>query len=73
MNRCDEDFAGAGEQILDSTPMLGAAAVQDTVTLVRSGIRKLLDALKVADSGAAGELRAGASLRLLPAAGEAGG
>ncbi len=27
------------EQIVDSTPMLGAAAVQDTVSLVRSGVR----------------------------------
>ena len=28
---------GEAEQIVDSTPMLGAAAVQDTATLVRSG------------------------------------
>jgi transposase len=34
------------EQILDSMPMLGAAAVQDTVTLVRSAVRKLIDAVK---------------------------
>jgi hypothetical protein len=35
--------------------MLGAAAVQDTATLVRSGVRKLLDAVKAADpEGAAG-------------------
>jgi transposase len=52
-------ISGRTEQILDSTPMLGAAAVQDTVTLVRSGVRKLLDAAKVADSRAAGELRCG--------------
>ena len=52
-------ISGRAEQILDSTPMLGAAAVQDTVTLVRSGVRKLLDALKVADSRAARELRSG--------------
>ena len=29
-------LCGPAEQILDSTPMLGAAAVQDTATLVRS-------------------------------------
>jgi len=52
-------ISGQAEQILDSTPMLGAAAVQDTVTLVRSGVRKLLDAVKVADSQAAKELRSG--------------
>jgi transposase len=40
------------EQIVDSTPMLGAAATQDTVRLVRSGVRKLLDAVKAVDSGA---------------------
>src|SRR6266851_6585526 len=52
-------LSGRAEQILDSTPMLGAAAVQDTVTLVRSRVRKLLDAVKVADSQAASELRCG--------------
>jgi transposase len=41
------------EQIVDSTPMLGAAAVQDTVTLVRAGVRKLLDAIRAADASAA--------------------
>src|SRR5712691_7805916 len=50
-------LSGRAEQILDSTPMLGAAAVQDTVTLVRCAVRKLLDAVKVADSPAARELR----------------
>lgn len=45
---------GAAEQIIDSTPMLGAAATQDTVRLVRHGVRKLLDAVKASD-GAAGE------------------
>jgi transposase len=40
------------EQIVDSTPMLGAAATQDTVRLVRSGVRKLLDAVKAVDEGA---------------------
>ena len=52
-------ISGQVEQILDSTPMLGAAAVQDTVTLVRSAVRKLLDAVKGADSRAARELRRG--------------
>ena len=37
------------EQIVDSTPMLGAAATQDTVRLVRSGVRKLLDAVRASD------------------------
>jgi transposase len=41
--------SGPAEQILDSTPMLGAAAVQDTATLVRSAVRKLLDAVETAD------------------------
>jgi transposase len=50
---------GAAEQIVDSTPMLGAAAVQDTATLVRSGVRKLLDAVEASDEGAAGELASG--------------
>lgn len=47
---------GAVEQIIDSTPMLGAAATQDTVRLVRHGVRKLLDAVKGADGQAAGRL-----------------
>jgi transposase len=37
------------EQIVDSTPLLGAAATQDTVRLVRSGVRKLLDAVRTVD------------------------
>ena len=41
------------EQIIDSTPMLGAAATQDTVRLVRHGVRKLLDAVGGADEDAA--------------------
>jgi transposase len=49
---------GDVEQIVDSTPMLGAAAIQDTVTLVRAGVRGLLDAVKAADAPAAGRLRA---------------
>ena len=40
---------GQVEQIVDSTPMLGAAATQDTVRLVRSGVRKLIDAVVEAD------------------------
>lgn len=47
------------EQIVDSTPMLGAAAVQDTVSLVRSGVRKLIDAVRGADSEAAEGLESG--------------
>ena len=47
---------GAVEQVVDSTPMLGAAATQDTVTLVRSGVRKLLDAVSGEDAEAAGKL-----------------
>ena len=39
-------LSGSAEQILDSTPMLGAAAVQDTAVLVRAAVRKLLDAVK---------------------------
>jgi transposase len=50
---------GELEQIVDSTPMLGAAAVQDTVTLVRAGVRKLLDAVRALDAPAAEQLRAG--------------
>ncbi len=49
---------GEAEQIVDSTPMLGAAAVQDTATLVRSGVRKLIDAVKVTDPKAADRLAA---------------
>lgn len=47
---------GTAEQIIDSTPMLGAAATQDTVRLVRYGVRKLLDAVAAADEDAAGRL-----------------
>jgi transposase len=41
------------EQIVDSTPMLGATATQDTVRLVRGGVRKLIDAVGEVDEGAA--------------------
>jgi hypothetical protein len=47
---------GTAEQIIDSTPMLGAAATQDTVRLVRHGVRKLIDAVKAADPDAGGKL-----------------
>jgi transposase len=52
-------LSGPAEQILDSTPMLGAAAVQDTATLVRSAVRKLIDAVEAADGRAAEELTSG--------------
>ena len=41
---------GTVEQIIDSTPMLGAAATQDTVRLVRHGVRKLIDAVGALDA-----------------------
>lgn len=47
------------EQILDSTPMLGAAATQDTVTLVRSGVSTLIVAVRTEDDEAGRELQAG--------------
>jgi transposase len=47
---------GPVEQIIDSTPMLGAAATQDTVRLVRHGVRKLLDAVDAIDEATAGVL-----------------
>src|SRR5450755_2228567 len=50
---------GTVEQIVDSTPMLGAAATQDTVRLVRFGVRKLLDAVTGVDQEAGGLLVAG--------------
>jgi transposase len=50
---------GTAEQIIDSTPMLGAAATQDTVRLVRHGVRKLIDAVTVADPDAGERLDAG--------------
>jgi transposase/IS5 family transposase len=52
-------ISGPAEQILDSTPMLGAAAVQDTATLVRAGVRKLIDAVAGVDKAAARQLRSG--------------
>jgi hypothetical protein len=49
-------MAGSVEQIVDSTPMLGAAATQDTVRLVRSGVAKLIGAVAQVDTAAAGAL-----------------
>src|SRR4051794_36492908 len=46
-------LAGAVEQIIDSTPMLGAAATQDTLRLVRHAVRKLIDAVAGVDAEAA--------------------
>jgi hypothetical protein len=51
---------GPIEQIIDSTPMLGAAATQDTVRLVRFAVRKLIDAVSTVDPDAAGALASGA-------------
>jgi hypothetical protein len=45
---------GTVEQVIDSTPMLGAAATQDTVRLVRHAVKKLIDAVGAVD-GAAGQ------------------
>jgi Transposase DDE domain/Transposase domain (DUF772) len=50
---------GSAEQIVDSTPMLGAAATQDTVRLVRSGVAKLISAVGRVDAEAAGALARG--------------
>ena len=47
------------EQIVDSTPMLGAAATQDTVRLVRAGVRKLIDSVAAVNEQAAGRLADG--------------
>jgi Transposase DDE domain/Transposase domain (DUF772) len=43
---------GTAEQIIDSTPMLGAAATQDTVRLVRHGVKRLIDAVGASDADA---------------------
>ena len=50
---------GSAEQIVDSTPMLGAAATQDTVRLVRFGVRRVIDAVRATDERAAGALERG--------------
>lgn len=50
---------GSAEQIVDSTPMLGAGATQDTVRLVRFGVRRVIDAVRATDQRAAGALERG--------------
>jgi len=50
---------GPLEQIVDSTPMLGAAATQDTVRLVRFGVAKLIDAVMAVDLQAGKALAGG--------------
>jgi hypothetical protein len=50
---------GPAEQIVDSTAMLGAAAVLDTAVLVRAAVRKLIDAVAATDGAAVAELRSG--------------
>lgn len=50
---------GSAEQIVDSTPMLGAAATQDTVRLVRFGVRRAIDAVRATDDQAASALERG--------------
>jgi transposase len=50
---------GRVEQIVDSTAMLGAAATQDTVRLVRCGVWKLIGAVAGEDPRAAAELERG--------------
>src|SRR6516162_6110407 len=47
---------GTVEQIIDSTPMLGAAATQDTVRLVRHGVRRLIDAVRTVGGDAGDRL-----------------
>src|SRR3954469_15373824 len=50
-------LGGSVEHILDSTPMLAAAAITDRVTLVRAAVRKLIDTVAALDRGAARRLR----------------
>jgi transposase len=50
---------GSVEQIIDSTPMLGAAATQDTVRLVRHGVKTLIDAVAEVDVEAGRRLHDG--------------
>src|SRR3954468_2447767 len=47
---------GPVEQIIDLPPMLGGAATQVAVGLVRHGVKKLLDAVTAVDRGVAGQL-----------------
>jgi hypothetical protein len=50
---------GTAEQIIDFTPMLGAAATQDTVRLIRHGVRKLIHAVAGVDEDAGRRLADG--------------
>lgn len=50
---------GSAEQIVDSTSMLGAAATQDTVRLVRTGVAKLIMAVRDTDGEMASKLASG--------------
>ena len=52
-------LGGTAEQIIDSTPMLGAAATQDTVRLVRHAVKKLIDAVETTDPDAGERLDRG--------------
>jgi hypothetical protein len=56
------------EQIVDSTPMLGAAATQDNVRLVRSGVKEVLDAVAGSDEEAAKALDRGLEFEYAKAA-----
>jgi len=40
---------GSVERIIDSTPMLGAAATQEAVRLVRHGVKTLISAVAPVD------------------------
>jgi hypothetical protein len=57
---------GTAEQIIDSTPMLGAAATQDTVRLIRHGVKKVIDAVVAVDEEAGERLADGFGVRLQP-------
>ena len=50
---------GSAEQFIDSTAILGAAATQDTVRLIRHGVKKLIDAVGAADRSAGEQLDRG--------------
>ena len=63
---------GTAEQIIDSTPMLGAAATQDTVRLIRHGVKKLIDAVTAVDRGRWRTVGGRLGVRLRPAEREAG-
>ena len=64
---------GAAEQIIDSTPMLGAAATQDTVRLVRHGVGQAdRRGRRALDEEAARRLDDRAGVRLRAAEREAG-